>query len=251
MLRISKFYLVYLIRQIWFLFGLKWGRFYGFFLDVQERKTCLANLLEKPKVTGFARGLYDWSHGEFHLDLMKKYELRPNHVVLDFVCGYGRTAIPLIKFLDPHRYIGIELSKKRLELAKEWVKKENLCWKKPKFIWSLDNQLGYLDNESVDCVWTLSVFNHIPDSEVSMILSSLSRVLKQNGCLFFYFVKSNKQQSKMKTGSEVWAKFPRSTEMIDALLAENNFRFEKAEDWEKVIHYPKDHNSEMLIARKI
>ena len=181
---------------------------------------------------------------------MRENALSKHQKVLDFGCGYGRTAIPLIKYLNKSNYIGVELSKKRLSLASKWVARENLEHKLPRFLHSSDNKLAYLKSDSIDFIWTLSVFNHIPDTEVDELLVGMNRVLKKGGALFFYFVEENQEIQHKKSGSEVWAKFPRSLNDACNLLEKNNYNVTDAKNWKKILRYPDNQKSHMLIATK-
>ena len=159
---------------------------------------------------------------------MQEFGLRPEHTVLDFGCGYGRTAIPLIKYLNAGKYIGTELSDTRLLLAKEWVKREELEDFEPLFISSTDNNMPFLRDESVDVIWTLSVFTHMPEQEMHEVLSAFHRVLKKNGIVYFHY--------NSPTNAEVVYKptvkdFYWDSVFIEQTVLSHGFTFHRVENW--------------------
>jgi len=230
-----KFLLTLVFLRIYRKLGGSWNYFYGLLLDYQERTTKLENIINKT-VSDNMKGLYDHSHGIKHLDLLKIYGLKKGSKLLDFGCGYGRTAMPAIKFLDTSGFTGVELSKRRLNLAIEWAKKEDLLIKKPKFLVVKDNLLQNIANNSIDIIWTLSVFNHMPDKELHQCLKTFKRILTPGGKIFFYFEvhalnNDNAQKnylSKIKT-------FPRTEEYMSSFIKKYNYKISEMNDWKKVL----------------
>ena len=73
------------------------------------------------------------------------------------------------------KYIGSEISKKRLELAKDWIGKEKLSDKNYELVFDKDLNLEFLGDCSVDCFTAFSVFNHMPDNEFRQLAGSLGK----------------------------------------------------------------------------
>lgn len=215
------------IKYLFILFGKSWNDFYRWMLELQERNTTLDTILRNPR-QNTGRGLFAWWLGEYHCSFMREFGLRPEHTVLDFGCGYGRTAIPVIKYLKTGKYIGTELSDKRLLLAKEWVKREELEGLEPLFISSTDNTMPYLRDESVDVIWTLSVFTHMPEKEMHEVLSAFYRVLKKTGIVYFHY--------NSPTNAEVVCKptvkdFYWDSVFIEQTVVSHGFTFHRVENW--------------------
>ncbi len=174
--------------------GREWNHFYGWMLDRQEKRNSIASILQRSAKVQAARedkGLYDLSRGTYHVDYLCRHGLKPDLTILDFGCGFGRTGIPLIKFLGPGRYIGVEISKERIRLARDWTTRERLDVKQPTWIVAFDNALPYLDDQSVDMVWAQSVLTHMPQRETEIFMKAVRRVLRPSGLFLFNFAKAD------------------------------------------------------------
>ncbi|MDB2324442.1 hypothetical protein N9W44_02615 [Alphaproteobacteria bacterium] len=136
-----KFFCYYLI-ECGFLIGTgNWKAFYGWYLDRQDRKKTAHQIIElgkKKQKRGFDKGLYDTSMGEYHLKFMRTHGLKSTDKVFELGFGFGRTAIPLIKYLKKGGYAGSEISKERLRIASEWIGLEKLTHKNPKLVFAMD-----------------------------------------------------------------------------------------------------------------
>lgn len=223
------------IKYVFLFFGRSWNDFYRWMLNLQERNTTLDMILQSPKSPsegGNKFGLLAWGMGEYYLEFMKAHGLQPDHVVLDYGCGYGRAAIPLVRYLEPGKYIGTELCDKRVALAEEWVAREGLDDKSPKFIISTDNSMPYLQDQSVDVMWTYSVFTHMPEKEVHQVLDALKRVLKPNGIVYFNY--NTSIEGEVGTAPTV-KDFYWENDVIEAVAQSHGFNTERASDWEDTI----------------
>ena len=95
--------------------------------------------------------------------------------VLDFGCGNGRL-IDLFSGMNIEEYLGLDVSKKLIEIAKK---------KYPKNKFKLTDKIPLsCASESFSKVFSLAVFHHIPTKELrSQYLSELRRVLVKDGLL--------------------------------------------------------------------
>ena len=133
-------------------------------------------LLEKTKKD------YDLIAGEFSQtrgflwEELKKFKdlIKDGEKVLDLGCGNGR----LLEILQDKKieYIGVDSSRKLIEIAKE---------KHPNFQFLVADALSlpFLEN-SFDKVFSISVFHHIPSEELRLqFLKEIKRILKPKGIL--------------------------------------------------------------------
>jgi ubiquinone/menaquinone biosynthesis C-methylase UbiE len=183
---------LYVIRKLFALTGRSWNDFYAWMLDFQDRNVTLDQILARRSAPGTFKGLFDWQRGDYYADFMGRHGVRGDHRILDYGCGYGRVTIPLLKRQDPAGfYIGTEISKKRLALAREWITRENLDKTNFDLVLSNDNSMQFLADHSINVVWVLSVFNHMPDPELDTLLLAIARVLRPGGMLFCYYLADN------------------------------------------------------------
>jgi len=115
----------------------------------------------------------DWPEFE----LLKKY-LKKDSDVLDIGCGNGRLYSYLKKELLCKKYLGIDQSKKLIDLAKENYKDGDFL--------VVDNvfKLPFADN-SFDNVVAIAFFHHIPSRKFRLeILREIKRILRPGGIFF-------------------------------------------------------------------
>ena len=121
-----------------------------------------------------------------------KEKILTSDIGLDYGCGYGRMALPFIDYLNDNKYIGVDLSKVRVKLAKEYIASSTKK-KSYKILLSLNQTMYSLVKEkSFDFILLYSVINHNPKSEVYKILKELKKHLKPSGKIFFDYQEYNK-----------------------------------------------------------
>lgn len=169
--------------------GRRWSDFYAWMLDRQERRTSIEHITARFEHTQASsarreRGLYDLSVAESYVDFLREQGLLPEHRILDFGCGFARIGVPLIRYLNPGNYIGVDLSRERIRLAEEYITKEGLADKSPQFIVApRSNDLSYLAQASFDFIWARAVFGHMPPADIKTCLAGLRPLLKTAGVL--------------------------------------------------------------------
>ena len=238
------------LRIAFRLFGRPWNAFYRRLLNFQERRTTLDQILQRPQATdvvGNPRGLYAWSGGEYHLAFMRENGLGEDMRVFDFGCGYGRTGIPLIRYLARDRYVGVDLSDRRIAMAQEWVKREYLEDKQPLFLVSTDNSLPYLKDETVDVVWTWSVFTHMPLDEIRQTLRAMRRVLTPNGIIYFHYVAYLDGEEGKREPTATFKDFYWTKQTIDQVVQKCGFKSVRAANWKDNLDEKMNKDSVMLI----
>jgi SAM-dependent methyltransferase len=237
--------LLSVIRRLFSAMGRSWNDFYAWMLDFQDRNVTLDQILSKPINNRKFKGLWDWWRGEQWLLFMQKHGLKPSHRVLDYGCGYGRVTIPLLKFQAAGgHYIGTEISQKRLNLADEWIQREALTEKSFELHLSRDNTMPFIETASVDVVWVLSVFNHMPDAELEETLRAIGRVLREGGILFcYYLVDGDSDERSVKT-------FLRSDSRMKEILARHGLYGEVAADWWDTVGETNQSIARMRVCRR-
>jgi SAM-dependent methyltransferase len=232
---------LYFVRWLFKLVGADWNDFYAWMLNFQDRQVTLDQILSRPPSPNKFKGLWDWHRGAYYLAYMKRYGMRPTHTVLDIGCGYGRVAIPVLKEQQAGgMFIGTEITARRLDLAREWIQRENLEYKSFDLILSKDNRLPFIEDSSVDVVWVLSVFNHMPDAELDILLTAIKRVTRPGGIFFCYYLADTANgDSSAKT-------FRRSDVDMEARLDANGFDARHLTDWDNDLAVRGD-DSRMLL----
>ena len=177
----SKFYGAYVIRFVFSCCGYDWRKFYTWLLNKIEKKNNFLIIKKQKRRNGF----YSLETGKRDLNFLIKYGLKKSDSFLDYGCGYGRTAIPVINFLEENKYTGLDLSKERIRIAQEYLIDKSLQHKKPNFIVSVDKKLkDIIKNQSFDIIFIYTVITHNPIREVRNILQEMKPYLNDGGKIF-------------------------------------------------------------------
>jgi 2-polyprenyl-3-methyl-5-hydroxy-6-metoxy-1,4-benzoquinol methylase len=100
---------------------------------------------------------------QFQFDLLKGLGLKPSHSVLEIGCGSLTAGVPVISYLEPSKYVGIDVRTKALDLAWREVSCHGLSSKNPRLIHSLDFGCKELGNATFDFIIAFSVLYHLTD----------------------------------------------------------------------------------------
>lgn len=243
-INVARWKVLSLVRFSFGLMGKSWNDFYAWMLDYQDRKVTLDQILGKKRNDTKFKGLWDWWRGEYCVEFMVRHGLKPGDTLLDYGCGYGRVTIPALRFQQGGHYIGTEISARRLELARQWVEREALSGSSYELRLTKDNSISYLEDRSVDAIWVLSVFNHMPDEELVVTLEAMRRIIRDDGVLFAYYVLPvEKRDAKtLKT-------FRRSDDEMTVLLSGAGFRCHFLDDWNDDLGDRRDGSARMCLCR--
>ncbi len=136
----------------------------------------------------------------FQMRFLKEAGLRPEHYLFDIGCGTLRGGIPLIEYLEPGHYYGVELRADVLREGRKELKEAGLTSRVPVLMTAA--RLNELEVEtSFDYVWGFSVLIHMTDEALDDCLSLVRRVLKPDGVFL----------ANVKIGEEAegsWQGFP-------------------------------------------
>jgi len=137
---------------------------------------------------------------EFQREFLTNAGLRPDQSLLDVGCGTLRGGVPLITYLLPGRYCGIDVRAEALEGARRELALTGLESKHPRLVHSPD--LATLDlGRRFDFVWAFSVLIHMSDEVLDGCLTGIGRHLASDGVFF-----ANVKYGKRRDGN--WQGFP-------------------------------------------
>ncbi len=224
-----KFRSLPLILTLFRVFGRRWNHFYAWMLNRQERRNTIEDIIRKsPQYTGKEKGLYDLSVAQFHLPLLERCGMTAASRVLDFGCGFGRSAVHLVPFLDPGNYVGIDLSAERIRMAHDYMAREGLQDRNPAFHTARgDNSLAFLGYGSFDMVWARAVLVHMPLVEMRECLTEIHKALKADG-VFVGDVGLTPSGTVKTSVKDFWVEEPIIREMVEQV----GFSYDHVEDWQ-------------------
>jgi SAM-dependent methyltransferase len=120
---------------------------------------------------------------QFQIDFLKRFGLEPQHYLLDIGCGVLRGGIPLIEYLEPAHYYGIEVQKKSLEEGEQALVEADLTEKQPNLTWAPTMEGLNLDRK-FDYVWAFAVLHHMYDDILFTAIDFAQRHLAPGGVFY-------------------------------------------------------------------
>lgn len=129
------------------------------------------------------RGQFD-EHRRFQIEMLKSQGLKPNHKFLELGCGPLTAGVPVIGYLEPSGYVGIDIRTSVLNLAWREVAKAGLSAKNPRLICSSTFADDVLRDEKFDFIYSFSVLYHLSDEILERYFAAVAKRLAPNGvCL--------------------------------------------------------------------
>ena len=116
----------------------------------------------------------------FHLKFLQAHGLHADTAFLDYGCGAAAAGINIIRYLDPNRYTGADISLACLDLARVQVREYGLEARQPRFVHVAGGTLEALAGTTYDMVWAQSVLTHMPPDAIKSLLWHLSTLLSPN-----------------------------------------------------------------------
>jgi SAM-dependent methyltransferase len=101
---------------------------------------------------------------------------------LDFGCGVGRLSAALARHVD--EVIGVDIAPTMLEQARRLDRSGGRC----RFVLNTTPDLAFLDDGSVDLVYSSLVLQHLPPGYARRYLAEFARVLAPGGVAVFQVV---------------------------------------------------------------
>jgi SAM-dependent methyltransferase len=119
---------------------------------------------------------------EMQLNLLKELGLQKDMRFLDLGCGAVRLGLPLIEYLDPGHYVGLDVDDDCIAAANELIAKFDLQDRDPTIVQSTDFGLTELSGGTgFDRIWCFQVFIHLTQELIESALKSMATLLKPDG----------------------------------------------------------------------
>ena len=139
----------------------------------------------------------------FQIGFLRQMGLMPRHRLLDVGCGTLRGGIPLIEYLDPGNYFGVEAREPVLEEGRKELRESGLDDKRPTLIVGSDFAAIRLDVE-FDFVWAYSVLIHMSDELMRPFLRFAAEHLAAEGAIYANVNIGTKGRGRWKEFPIMW-----------------------------------------------
>lgn len=140
---------------------------------------------------------------DFQFAFLTGAGLEPRHRLADIGCGTLRGGIPLIRYLDPGHYYGIEAREDALAEGRHELAEHGLTDKSPHLIHSRDLRALSVPVE-FDFAWAFSVLFHMPDEVLEGCIDFISRQLAAEGALYANVHVGSRKPKRWKEFPVVW-----------------------------------------------
>lgn len=122
---------------------------------------------------------------DFQIAFLRETGLQPDHHLLDFGCGTLRGGIPLIGYLEPGRYVGLDAREEILPEAREELEQAGLQDRRPLLLISEHpDEADFPAGLRFDRIWAFSVLIHLTDEMLERTLRMVSERLAADGAFY-------------------------------------------------------------------
>lgn len=122
---------------------------------------------------------------DFQIAFLRRQGLQPEHRLLDFGCGTLRGGIPLISYLEPGNYVGLDAREEVLPEAREELRTAGLEDRRPLLLVSeYPDEAPFPPGILFDRIWAFSVLIHLSDDILERALRMVGERLAQDGEFF-------------------------------------------------------------------
>ena len=129
------------------------------------------------------RGQFD-EHRRFQLAFLKEQGLVPSNRLLEIGCGPLTGGVPVIEYLAPGNYVGVDIRSSVLDLSWREVGKAGLSAKNPRLIYSSSFGSKELGDQTFDIILSFSVLYHLSDELLASYFSVVRKKLNPKGLCF-------------------------------------------------------------------
>ena len=177
--------------------------------------------------------LWESTANAYALDYLKSHGLSRRHRLLDFGCGTVSTGRHFIRFLEPQRYVGADISGKSIDVAWAMLRRHQHLLAKGPVLHTLHGMDATgLEGLSFDIVWAQSVLTAASPGLVKQVLATLRPLTKPSGTVFANFdrIASGITQTQLH-------KWAYTTPFIQEAAAGAGFTAEFLDDWAHPFDY--------------
>ena len=117
---------------------------------------------------------------DFQIAYLKAAGLQPAHYLLDLGCGTLRGGVPIIEYLEPEHYYGVESREDVLDEGRKELRDSGLEQKAPKLVAASDIATVSL-GRTFDYIWAFSVLIHMTDDIAATAFDFIGKHLAADG----------------------------------------------------------------------
>ncbi len=120
----------------------------------------------------------------FQIRFLKRFGLRPHHYLLDLGCGTLRGGVPLIQYLLPGHYYGLDVREEVLREALCELRETGLVYHLPTLIWSQSLQQISTLGRTFDFIWGFDLLYILDEQSLEESFAFIRRHLAPHGVFY-------------------------------------------------------------------
>jgi SAM-dependent methyltransferase len=153
--------------------------------------------------------------GPFQLRYLRRAGLQPENSLLDIGCGSLRGGLHLIRYLQPGRYTGTDISSELLKAGRQFIDEEGLTAKGPHLHRVRDFRFQALAGQKFDFIQAFGVFTDIPKGLVDECFAHLPALMNSHSVFYATFANSPAYRPNPAAKS-FWYPWPMLKEMAES-----------------------------------
>lgn len=219
-------YRFYILPREWLIYlfcfrliGRSWLQFYAWRMDAPAKLGS-----DKPVSDAYVEAARE------HFEFLKSNGLQPHHHILDYGCGFMRTGVYLVPYLEDRHYVGVDIASQRLKSAARLARARNLQDESYELIALSSCRLDELDGRHFDYIWAGSVIHHMPKQDIQIFLRNLKRLIDGDSQFFFTFTPAEKGRYERRLIKDFY--YP--VDEMRGICEAEGYQFEFSDGWEKL-----------------
>lgn len=139
--------------------------------------------------------------GTNYFEMAKKYGLQPDHICIDYGCGSLRVGQHLINYLQPGKYLGLDIVSDFYEAGKTLLADRVLETKTPQF--QIINPI-VIEAASIQYphfIFSFAVLKHVPPTELNTYFRNIIGMMAPYSQAIITF---NQAERSTRTGAKIW-----------------------------------------------
>lgn len=145
--------------------------------------------------------LENQSRGTNYFDLAIQYGLKPEHTCVDYGCGSLRVGQHLIDYLQPEKYLGLDIVSDFYEAGKSLLSKQILGTKKPQFKTINPTSIKTANMQAPQFILSFAVLKHVPPNELDAYFGNIVSMMSLNTQAVITF---NQAKQTTRSGAKIW-----------------------------------------------
>ena len=120
---------------------------------------------------------------QYQIDFLRSHGLQPEHALVDLGCGTLRGGVPVIEYLEPGNYYGLDARDDVLAEGRKELARYNLEHKDPTLLNSSDFSALRCD-ATFDMAWSYAVLIHLADPIIEQAFAWIGDRMRADGVFF-------------------------------------------------------------------